>query len=105
MERRGRSESSGRLWGLLILLVATGPALAARDPGDASRPRTSGWMDEDRRMATRAALVDALDRIDEGMAAGRYSQALAFLLQLETALPGSSTLANNIGCVYAEMDQ
>lgn len=105
MERRERPGRAARLCWLLLLLVATDPAFAARDPGDASKPRTSGWTDEDRRMATRAALVDALDRIDDAMASGRYSQALELLLQLETALPGSSTLANNIGCVYAEMGQ
>ena len=90
---------------LLLFFLAVAASQAARDTGELSRPQAATWSGEDRQMALEAAVVDALDQVDEAMAAGRYSRALELLLQLETALPGSSTLANNIGCVYAEMDQ
>lgn len=61
------------------------------------------WSSDDREMALKAAVVDALDDVDRAMHAKNYPRALSLLLRLHSALPRNSSIANNLGYVFVAL--
>jgi tetratricopeptide (TPR) repeat protein len=100
--RSGRSVLAAVLAALVVCCGAPRIANATVDPGPHG-PGMKQWGERDRQSAARAAVEGLLGEVDRALRADDLERALALLLKLQAALPGSSTVANNVGCVLAAL--